>query len=71
METSELRCIANDGASTVDYGTVNTKLFNKVNSFEMIQKVESDHFPICCTLIISHGLPLDPTDTNVHLQPIY
>ena len=66
----EITCIANDGASTVDCGIVNTRLFDKINSFEIIQRVESDHFPICCTLRISHGLPLDPTDTNVRLQPL-
>ena len=66
----EITCIANDGASTVDYGIVNTRLFHKINSFEIIQRVESDHFPICCTLRISHGLPLDPTNSNVHLQPL-
>ena len=66
----EITCIANDGANTVDYGIVNTRLFDKINSFEIIQRVESDHFPICCTLRISHGLPLDPTNSNVHLQPL-
>ena len=66
----EITCIANDGASTVDYVIVNTRLFDKINSFEIIQRVESDHFPICCTLRISHGLPLDPTNSNVHLQPL-
>ena len=30
----EITCIANDGASTVDYGIVNTRLFDKINSFE-------------------------------------
>ena len=64
----EITCIANDGASTVDYGIINTKLFDKINSFEIIQRVESYHFLICCTLRISHGLPLNPTDSNVHLQ---
>ena len=59
-----------NGASTVDYGIVNTRLFDKINSFEIIQRVESDHFPICCTLRISHGFPLDPTNSNVHLQPL-
>ena len=63
----EITCIANDGASTVDYGIVNTRLFDKINSFEIIQRVESDHFPICCTLTTSHGLPLYPTNSNVHL----
>ena len=66
----EIKCIANDGASTVDYGIVNTRLFDKINSFEIIQRVESNHFPICCTLRLSHGLRLDPTDSNVHLQPL-
>ena len=66
----EITCSAKDGASTVDYGIVNTGLFDKINSFEIIQRVESDHFPICCALRISHGLPLDPTDSNVYLQPL-
>ena len=64
----EITCIANDGASTTDYGIVNTRLFDKINSFEIIQRVESDHFPICCTQRRSHGLPLDPMDSNVHFQ---
>ena len=66
----EITCITNDGASTVGYGIVNIRLFDKINSFEIIQRVESDHFPICCTLRISHGLPFDPTNSNVHLQPL-
>ena len=66
----EITCIANDRVSTVDYGIVNTRLFDKINSFEIIQRVESGHFPICCTLRISHGLPLNPMDTNVYLQPL-
>ena len=66
----KLRVLPTTGQAPVDYGIVNTRLFDKINSFEIIQRVESDHFPICCTLRISHGLPLDPTDTNVHLQPL-
>ena len=66
----EIMCIANDGASTIDYGIVNIRQFDKINSFEIIQRVELDHFPICCMLRISHGLLFDPTDTNVHLEPL-
>ena len=35
----EITCIANDGVSTVDYGIVNTRLFEKINSFKIIQSV--------------------------------
>ena len=42
----------------------------EINSFEIVHWVESDDFPTCCTLRISHGLPLDPTNSNVHLQPL-
>ena len=30
----EITCIANNGASTYDYGIVNTRLFDKINSFK-------------------------------------
>ena len=66
----EITCISNHGASTVVHAIVNTRLFDQIYSFEITQRVESDHFPICCTMIMSQGLPLDLTDTNVHLQPL-
>ena len=72
MEIAEvkLRVLPTTGQAPVDNGIVNTRLFDKINSFEIIQRVESDHVPICCRLRISYDLPRDPMDTKVHLQPL-
>ena len=38
-------CIANGGRSTVDYVLVNTRIYDRINSFHVITRTESDHFP--------------------------
>ena len=37
-------CIANGGRSTVDYVSVNTRIYDRINSFHVITRTESDHF---------------------------
>ena len=39
-------CIANGGRSTVDYVLVNTRIYDRINSFHVITRTESDHFPM-------------------------
>ena len=39
-------CIANRGRSVVDYVLVNTRIYYRINSFHVITRTESDHFPM-------------------------
>ena len=41
-------CIANNGASTVDYSICSTALFGKCTQFNIENRTESDHFPLKC-----------------------
>ena len=41
-------CIANDGASVVDYNIASSKLFSKISYFDIEDRDESVHFPIYC-----------------------
>ena len=41
-------CIANDGASVVDYNIASGKLFSKISYFNIEDRDESVHFPINC-----------------------
>ena len=41
-------CIANDGASVVDYNIASSKLFSKISYFTIEDRDESVHFPIYC-----------------------
>ena len=41
-------CIANDGASVVDYNIASSKLFSKISYFTIEYRDESVHFPINC-----------------------
>ena len=39
-------CITNGGRSIVDYVLVNTRIYDWINSFHVITRTESDHFPM-------------------------
>ena len=41
-------CIANQGASVVDYNIASTELFQYISHFRIENRSESDHFPIYC-----------------------
>ena len=41
-------CIANDGASVVDYNIASSNLFSKISYFTIEDHDESVHFPIYC-----------------------
>ena len=41
-------CIANDGASVVDYNIASSKLFSKISYFNIKDRDESVHFPTNC-----------------------
>ena len=40
--------VANGGRSVVDYMLVNSRLYSFIQHFEVIVRVESDHFPVIC-----------------------
>ena len=37
-------CIANRGHSTVDYVLANTRIYDRINSFHVVTRTESEHF---------------------------
>lgn len=41
-------CIANDGASVVDYNIASSKLFSKISYFNIEDRDQSVHFPVKC-----------------------
>ena len=43
-------CFANDGASLVDFMIASSKLFSFVNTFKDLERDDSDHFPISCSI---------------------
>ena len=56
-------CISNDGASVVDYMLASSGLFYYIKDFCVIDRDESDHFPISCLLNLNQ-LP-DETPVNI------
>ena len=69
-----ITCIANKGKSIVDYCIISRNIHNFVNSFNVIPRTESDHFPI--TISISCSICKDPdnvtNDISCHvIQPLY
>ena len=44
----DITCVANGDRSVVDYMLVNTRLYSFIQHFEVIVRVESDHFPVIC-----------------------
>ena len=44
-------CVANSGASTVDYAVGSSELFTNCTDFDIEERIESDHFPIYCQFI--------------------
>ena len=53
-----ITCIANKGKSIVDYIIVSNELSSLIQSFSIIPRPESDHFPICATLKVKNTLTL-------------
>ena len=47
-KNGDIRCVANGGRSVVDNMLVNTRLHSFIQHFEVIVRVESDHFPVIC-----------------------
>ena len=47
-KNGNITCVANGGRSVVDYMLVNTRLYNLIQHFEVIVRIESDHFPVIC-----------------------
>ena len=64
----EYTCIANEGASVVDYMIASTCLFNICSFFEAGERTESVHFPIICELGKS-GHTIEASNLNVNDQP--
>jgi hypothetical protein len=48
----EYTSYSNDGVSVVDYVIVSTNVFQYVKYFKVLDKDDSDHFPICCKIEI-------------------
>jgi len=59
----EFTCITHNGASLVDYHIISTDLFQFVTKFNILSIDESDHFPICATMIFHRK----NSNTNVDL----
>ena len=68
-----ITCIANKGKSVVDYCIISRNIYNFVNSFNVIPRTESDHFPI--TISISCSICKEPgheTNFSCHvIQPLF
>ena len=45
-------CIANQGASAVDYMICSSELFNYISDFTVLDNDNSDHFPITCSITL-------------------
>ena len=50
-------CIANNGASVVDYNIASSKLFAKISNFSIEDRDESVHFPVYCQYTFPHKNP--------------
>ena len=46
----QFTCISNDGASVVDYMIASSELFDHIINFKVLDRGESDHFPITCQM---------------------
>ena len=44
-------CIANNGASVVDYIICSSEIFSYVSDFRVLENDSSDHFPLHCTFL--------------------
>ena len=49
-EKGEFTCIANEGASVVDYNIASTDLFENISLFRVEDRDESVHFPLKCII---------------------
>ena len=49
-EKGEFTCIANEGASIVDYNIASTDLFENISLFRVQDRDESVHFPLKCVI---------------------
>ena len=47
-KNGDITCVSNGGRSVVDYMSVNTRLCSFIQHFEVIVRIESDHFPVIC-----------------------
>ena len=47
-KNGNITCVANGGRSVIDYMLLNTTLYSFIQHFEVIVRVESDHFPVIC-----------------------
>ena len=45
----EYTCLSNDGVSAVDYMIASSVFFQYVTDFAVLDKDDSDHFPISCS----------------------
>ena len=50
-------CIANNGASVVDYNIASSKRFAKISIFSIEDRDESVHFPVHCQFTFPHKNP--------------
>ena len=60
----EITCVANEGSSVVDYIIASSNLFQFITDFEVSDRSESVHFPICCSLKFDSEDVDRPGDAN-------
>ena len=57
--TGNYTCITGNSSSVIDYILVEISLFNKIVDFEVKERIESIHMPICLSISISDSLPAE------------
>ena len=62
----QFTCITGNSCSVIDYVLTDTNIFSKIVDFEVKERLESIHLPICLTLSFSDNT----VDESILNQPI-
>lgn len=68
----KVTCVANGGMSVIDYMLLSKSMEECVDTFEVLPRTESDHFPICLNLFAKSVQHASSTDVfSPEITPIY